>query len=295
MKILKNYKKGISEATLRPKLVILLWFVNLLFSSFIYFQVAGLVTREVAPHIEADVLLKKMDFNVLFDLFIYHGEAIRMIIKTTIFIGVLYFFISFFLFGGILLSLRYPRKNKTEISEKPVMVPLFFHGAGKYFFRFFILWIYSLILWLIFILINIFLTPLGNLITRKGENEPMLLPIGIVRVLIAIFLVLLIKMIMDYARIKIVIENTRQVFRSLLAATGFIFKRFGKVLALFYLVFLSGLIFFIILWFVRSLVPTSSIMGVLVAFILGQMVIYSRCWTTTAFQAAQLDYYEKCI
>lgn len=292
MKIFKSYKNGILEAALRPKLILILWLVNLIFSFFIYFQVSGLITREVAPHVEAGALLKKMDFNVLFDLLTYHGEVLRVIIKSAVFIGIIYFILSFFIYGGILLSLRYPRKNKTDALHKPALMPLFFHGAGRYFFRFFILWVYSLILWVIFILINILLTPAGNLLTRNGENEPMLLPVVICRIVIGIFLILLIKMIMDYARIHIVLEDSRRIFRSLITSAGFVFRRFGRVLSLFYLILVTGIIFSIILWLVRSIIPGHTVAGIFAAFILGQAVIYSRCWTTVAFQASQLNYYK---
>ena len=288
MKVLKSYSKGIREATLRPKMIFILWLINFIFGSVIYFLFSGLLADVLGKSKIAEGLLKKFDFNVLFELLVHNGSTIQTIFSVALILIFLYFLVSIFLYGGILFSLVHPLKSGDVESKNPRFAQVFFQGAGKFFGRFFRLSFYSLILWIVFIVINVLLNLVGSVLTASGANEQVAFYLIWIRIAIGLFLVFLIKMILYYTRIKIVTEDSRLVFLSFLKIIRFVFRKFGKTLALYYLLVVTGVILFGIFWALNSMIPSHSLLSIFIVFIIGQLFIASRGWIKVAFQAAQL-------
>ncbi len=290
MKIIKSYFTGLIEATLRPKMIFLLWAVNFFFSSSIYFLVSGMWNDILAWSGTSESLIHKMDYYILTDALFHHGEQMSTVLIAGLILIVLYFPVSLFFKGGILHTLRQPQPvHPEDIAQK--FLPRFFQGGGKYFGRFFRLWIFSLILWVAFIFVNIVLTSIGKLLTADGTNERMIVAVFIARIAVALFLALLIKMILDYARIKIVVEERIDIYRSFLVTLKFVFHNLGKTLILFYLLFLTAIALTAALFLLKSGIPTSTLGGAVLAFAVGQVLIYLRSWSNVTFQAGQLQFY----
>jgi len=201
----------------------------------------------------------------------------------------IYSLVAILLYGGILHRLR---MGGSEAGGAPRrFAAVFFEGAGRFFGRFLRLEIFSLILWAAFIIIHLLLGAVGAVFTRGGEEEPMLVPVVVARIAIGLILALFIKMGLDYARIKIVAEDSRKVLRAMFAGFGYVFRYLGKTLALFYLLLLTGVGAYAVLCFLRSLVPEHGTVTILIAFLIGQVAILVRGWGTVALQAGQLDFF----
>ncbi len=271
-------------------MVLLLWLINFMFASVIYFLVSGLFNSAVAPHIDADQMIKTLDFSVILDFILANGGSLSTIFSIGLILTIMYFIISHMLYGGILHTLKLKREYESG-KEKTRFMAVFWQGAGKFFFRFLFLTVLSILLWLVFLIINLILTPIGSVLTENGANEPILIYVFIGRVVIALFLIFLIKMIMDYARIMIVVENTSNVIQSFRRAIGFVFRHFGRTLVLFYLILITGLLLFYIGYFLKNLINTTTLTAVIIAFIIGQIIIMIRGWTTIFFQSGQLEFY----
>ena len=288
MKVLKSYSQGIKRATSEGKLVWLLWLANVFFASFIYFSFSGFLGRVLSRSAAAENFLKNFDMNTFFELLAHNGREIDTLISFATLLLFGYIFVSVFLNGGILFILIHPKKNK----GKRRFAPLFFQGVGKFFGRFLRLLIYSLLLWLGVIIVNLILHIILTPITKGGTNESLMFYLAIIRVVIAFFFVFLVKMIVDYTRIKIVIEDTRKVFRSLFEALGFVLRKLGSTLAIYYLFVLTSGIIFALYWLVQNAVETHALLSILIAFLIGQLFILSRGWIKVGLQAAQMDYFQ---
>jgi hypothetical protein len=286
MKASESYAQGIKKATAEGKLVWLLWLVNVLFASFIYFAFSGFLGRVLSLSAAAQTFLKTFDMNTFFEVISHYGEELNAVISSAIFILIGYTFASVFLNGGILYTLSHP----IIPDEKRRLAPLFFEGAGKFFGRFFRLLIFSLTLWLGVIVITLMLHMILNPITEGGTNEVLLFYLVLVRIAFALFLAFLVKMILDYARIIIVIEDSRNVFRSLLRAAGFVFWKLGATLAIYYLFMLTAAAIILVYWLAQKVVRTNSLLPILIAFIIGQIFILSRGWIRVGLQAAQMAF-----
>ncbi len=288
MKVAKSYLPGIKRASSEGKLVWLLWLINVLFASLIYFQFSDFLNQVLSRSTVASKFLKSFDMTTFFELMFHNGETFNTIASFAGLLLSVYILVSVFLNGGILFTLIHPRKT----AVKRRLAPLFFEGGGKFFGRFFRLLIYSLILWLGIIAFVLILDVILKSITKGSTNEVLLFYLILVRVVSALLLIFLVKMIVDYARIKIVVEDSRKVFRSLFQALVFVFRKLGSTLAIYYLFVLTAAAVFVFYWLVQKAFKTHALLPILLVFIIGQILILSRGWIKVGLQAAQMHYFQ---
>jgi hypothetical protein len=124
--------------------------------------------------------------------------------------------------------------------------------------------------------------------TKDSTNEQLSFVLTILRIVLALFLIFLIKMIMDYARIRIAVEGTNRIFHAMLESLQFVFRRPVLTLGLYYLLGLTGWVIFAAWKVLYSVLPMSSVGTVWVGFLLTQLFIVSRGWLRIAYQAAQM-------
>jgi hypothetical protein len=284
MNIFKSYRKGIQEATLRPNMVVVLWMINFFFASVIYFLFSAMLKAAFGKSLLASDLLDKPNMDVLLEALTSSGTSLGMLVTAGLVVAVLFFLAGIFVNGGILQSLLHRRDDEG-------FAQVFFAGGGKFYGRFFRLSIYSLVLWIPGAILYLIINGLLGIFTKNPLNEQLSFYILLLRIAVALFLVFLIKMIMDYARIRIAIQDSRSVLRALLEAAGFVFRKLVKTLALYYVLGLTGVAAFLIYWGIRSTFSAGSPGTIWLGFIISQIFIASRGWLRIAFQAGQLRFF----
>ena len=290
MSVFKSYFSEIKEATLRPKIVLVLWLFNFLFGSIVYFLCSGLFSQSIGRSTLSCAFLKKYDFGIMSEVLIHKGSVLQMLFRVEILLIFAYFFVIIFLNGGILWILTQPRTDKSK-NIKRRFCGIFFQGAGQYFGRFFRLAIYSLPLWIIAGILAAVVALIGHSFSADGSNEAAIFYTVVVTTGISLFLLFLIRMILDYARIRIVVEDSNKVFSPLIQSVIFVFKKFWKTMALYYLLILTGIILAGIVLILEMRLTISSIEMVFLTFGIAQVFILVRNWTWIAFQAGQLKFY----
>lgn len=290
MKVLPSYGSGIRQASSHGKMVLLLWAFNLLFAAAVYFVGRGYFANALGQS-ELGEALRRFDAGLFLELLIHNGAALGTLFKVILALAFLYFWVSVFLTGGILHVILCGVDTAGDERRRRRLAPAFFHGAGRYFGRFFRLGVYSLLLWLVFLIVQWILWIVAGPLTADGSNEKMIYYIVWAWLAVSLVLVFFIRMILDYARIVIVRADTGRVWRSLWAAVRFVFSRFFGTLALYYLLLITGVVIFLVYWGIQSRVPTYSSGAIWLAFLIGQVFVISRAWLKVAFQAAQLSYY----
>jgi hypothetical protein len=291
MKVLKSYSAGIKGATLQPKMIGVLWLANFIFGSVLYFLYSGLVSRSLASSEMSERLLRRFDLSVFFEFLTHHFQSIQTIIATAFVLLFFYFLVSIFLYGGILFIVASHSKFNELPAEKKTFAQAFFEGAGKFFGRFLRLAVYSLLLCVGFIVIFLILHLILHAFTADGANEKLIFYFFWIEAAVGLFLLFLIRMIVDYARIKIVQGDSRHVFSSLFRSIKFVFQNFGRTLALYYLLLLTGVIFFGIHWALESIIPSYSLVTIIITFLIAQVYIASHGWLRIAFQAGQWRFF----
>jgi hypothetical protein len=291
MKVLNSYGNGFKRAFLEPKMVAVLWLVNFVAASVIYFLSSGYLSDKIGNRLVSANFLEGFDFKTFFELLIHEGQGLHWIFTTALILAFLYYWASLFLHGGILAVLKSRGITGDSESRGTRFAPVFFQGAGKYFGRFFRLAIYSLLLWIVLGIIYYLLDLVLKSFTAGGTNETAILVRYVARPVIILILYFLIRMIGDYARIMIVVEDSKAVFRSLFLAIQFVFRNFFRTIILYYLVLITGVAIFAAYWIVQKMIPTQTLLPILLAFLVGQIFILSRGWLKIVLQAAQLHFY----
>ncbi|MCX6576742.1 MAG: hypothetical protein NTV82_10155 [Candidatus Aminicenantes bacterium] len=284
MNIFKSYRKGIQEATLRPNMAVVLWMINFFFASVIYFLFSAMLKAAFGKSLLASDLLQKPNMDVLLEFLTSAGTSLGMLVTAGLVLAVLFFLAGIFVNGGILQTLVHRR-------DQEGFAQVFFAGGGKFYGRFFRLSIFSLILWIPAVFLYLIINGVLGIFTRNSLNEQGSFYIGLLRMAITLFFVFLIKMIMDYARIRIVTQDSRSALRPMLEAAGFVFRKLGKTLALYYLLGLTGVAAFLIYWGIRSTFSAGSSGTIWLGFFISQLFIASRGWLRIAFQAGQLRFF----
>jgi hypothetical protein len=275
-------------------MLLLLWLFNILFASIVYIQFSDYLGQVFGASGAAANFLKTFDFNTFIEIMTFNGAGLSAVVSLALFLALIYGLFSIFLSGGILQSL-FAGRGQGASGEKRRMAPVFFQGAGKFFGRFFRLFIYSLALWggaaVVMLIVLMILSP----VFQAGANEALMFYVGVAAAAFGAFLIFLVMMIVDYARIKIVVENSSAVFKSLLRSVGFVLRRFGKTLALYYLFLLTGVAVIAVYWAVKSGIKTHAVVPILIAFLVGQIFILTRGWLKVGLQAAQMDFFRALI
>jgi len=195
--------------------------------------------------------------------------------------GLFYIILHVFLAGGILSIFNQDTPKFT--------MKVFFQGAGAYFLRFLLLMLVS---WVFFLTIGVFLNKgLDSILDNFSENavsEVAPFYLGLLFNAIVFFLLLFIQMVFDYARIKIVAEERKNILKSSSEAFGFVFRHLGSTLGLYYLIFGASVIVAVVYIFIKELVPQSAFWGVLIAFILQQLFIFAVVWIRCWLYASQM-------
>ena len=198
--------------------------------------------------------------------------------------GLVYIILHTFLAGGILFHFK---TGNDRFSLRG-----FFLGAGSHFVRFSLLVLLS---WLFFLLIGIVLKDsLDSLLSgiqKTAFSEVIPFYVGLVFNAIVFFLFLFIQMVFDYARIKIVLEDSSNVLTSAASAFGFVFRHLGSTLGLFYLLFLAQVAFTLIYILIHGLIPQSSYIGIALAFLFQQIFIFGLIWIRCWLYSSQMELY----
>lgn len=190
-------------------------------------------------------------------------------------LGLLYILLHAFLAGGIL---------STFMKESPQFrLKDFLKGAGAHFFRFFLLMLISMVFFLITArFLRGGLNSILSHIRQNAFSEVTPFYLGLLFHALILFFLLLIHMIFDYARIHVVIEESRNVIRSTLRAFGFVFTHLGSTLGLYYLLILISGAVSVIYIVVKGWIPQSAWPGVIFVFLIQQIFMFAligiRCW-----------------
>lgn len=283
MNIFASYRKGLREASGRPKVVLILWAANLVFAVPAYVLFSTLFASALGPSGAAAGLMKAADMNILFEALTTSGRPLGMLIAALLVMALLYFLASIFLTGGILGVLiggPGPAPKRTGRT--------FFGSGAALYGRFFRLTLFSLGLWLPAAVVFGLASAVVGAVTSGSTDERLSFFLTLFLAALALFLFFLIKMIMDYARIRLAARDTDRALPSLLWSVGFVFRRPGLTLGLYYLLGLTGLALFGTWRLLNWGIAETSAAAVWVAFGLAQVFVASRGWLKVAYQGAQL-------
>ncbi len=199
---------------------------------------------------------------------------------TILLAGLLFLLAWAFFAGGILDRYAHP--------DEPPTRARFFSQNGEYFFRFVRLLIISLLFyWGIFRWVA---NPLHDWLedaTRDVTQEKTVILFTLLVYALVAFLLLLVSMVLDYAKIALVVERRRSALLACLRGARFVLTHPGSALGLYLLLATVGLL---LVWLYSLVAPGPGQSGaatILLAVLVGQLYLIARLGLKHWFLAGQ--------
>ncbi len=284
--IFKILKNGFSQTWNNKKLILIYYLINLVFGIIILLPFRAILNEYIGSSLMGQTLAGRLDMDFLFELFAHRGEALKSGMSLLLIVPVLYWLMQLFLSGGV-LSLFF-RQELFSAAQ-------FWGDAAKYFGRFI-----RLVLWCIPAIIILFLlqfiwTGFQKLVFGADSMEAVLYYGAWIKVGLRYLSIILIAMVIDYARIHAVINDERKMRVSMWQGIKFAFGKFGKTFSLAFLFFLFSAIVLIIYNPIADLLHFPNSIVILLLFLLQQIYMLTTLFFKLAKYSSEVGLYKKVL
>ncbi len=169
----------------------------------------------------------------------------------------------------------------------------FGRGVGKYFGSFArVVLVASFFYFVVFWFFN---GPLDRWLDRAFRDstaDRWHFTLNLVRVALTAFLVMVVNMMVDYAKAEVVTGERASALGALGQGAGFVIGRFGRVLAIYAALAVMSLLTIAVYLIFARYVPQSSVLTVLVWFLVAQALLWVRWMLRLASWGAAVSYYK---
>jgi len=213
-------------------------------------------------------------------------------------VGLLAIPVNTLLAGGVLGRLRRPPEQMTSLGD-------FFRDTARFAWRLLRLMLISLVCyWIVFRLLNQGLGDLAEKWTRQWESERLVFWVQLVPTILTLLALAFANLVIDFARVRLVLEDGPSAAEAFLASLGFSVSRLRKVLVVWAVPMLCGLALLVLY---RLLLPWSFFnapispggpwvqyrepLTLALLFIIQQAVMFGRYWFRVATWASEWAYY----
>lgn len=262
---------------------LLIWLLTLAFALVAVLPIAAVMQTDLGHSLWAARMLGNFDATWMAEYVAATGSATLAIPPIVIACGVLYLLLSAFLTGGIVSV--FARADGTSGPAD------FWAGCGRNFWRLVRVLLWSLAAYAIAFLAGSLLDAVARKIWGEGMEERPLVIFGWFRATFVLLLLLLLNMVFDYARIRVVVEDTRKTARSVLRSFRFVFCNFGLTAGTYGLVLLLGILLAALYWVLSGALPRTSLGLLLVVLIVQQVYVVLRVWVRLLCFAGQTEVY----
>jgi len=284
MGIFKIFGKGVQTAARNSKLAAYLWVINFVFASMIIAPLFLLIQKDFGHSLLGETL-RNLGFTWLGDL-VYKYQNIPQAIAGWFLIPTLLFgFLYIFLNGGII--------GRVAAEGEKVTLQNFFRDCGRYFWRFLLVFVitvigYLLVFGILFRLIGAAFKPW----IENASNEMPTIIASNLRTLVFLLIFTIVQMYFDYIKVSLVTRDSKKVMSTAASTLGFIGRRFFKAWILYLLV---GILFVgatILYFLVGKILPKEGLAAFLIAFVWGQAYIWLRIWIKVLFFSTESHFFK---
>jgi hypothetical protein len=322
MNTLSAFSKGLTKVNGNKRFILFAWFVNIVFGLILAWPMLNQLDAYIAPTIQEENLLQRFDENwygtFRIDLekseiarmlnptmlgtapFFSHldgvlgGNAIRAVggfLKEWItgfefrpafgllmLLLLIYTLVSTFLAGGFISA--YAQERSLTIKE-------FLAKASIYFGRFFRLFLILVILFYVVALLIDLLNRgiMGATATSPSEMTPFVF--YMIRNVVVFFVLAILVTCIDYAKIRLVVDDRWSAIGAFGTGFKFTFTNFGKTFPLLLLLVLIGVVLMALYGVLENLLPQTGYWTIVLVFILQQLYMIGRICLKGLFYASQ--------
>ena len=270
MKAVSAYIAGWKAVFRNGRMWLALYLFNLLFALTAVIPFSGYLGKTVGQSLELERHLKGFDYVFVNDFLREYRQGVSPILNASLGIILLYLLFSILMMGGILVVFRdFYGAFRWEA---------FWQGCRQFFWRLLRLTLYfGLIHLAVLALFGIlFFLATGGFAIFEMETElelvrPLYYLLPVYLLVAAAFF-----MVQDYAKIHVVKEGRRWVFRPVLQSFTLAARNFGPFFLLYLLNIISLLLFFGLYWWINGLFQPDTGSGIALLFLWGQAFVCAR-------------------
>ena len=224
-KLYKAFVVGFRTASTSLRMVLVLCVFNLVIALPVALMFHNIMTGALGNSMVTDRLLQGFDVTVYIDFIGKGGKALNSLISQVGWLAMLTLVLNSVLDGGILGRLNSVDRRYTLAS--------FLGDCGRYFWRYVRLTlIFAPVLFIVFLASLVFLGSIFGAIERNAVSEVSVFWTQIIILGATFFLVGLVVLISDYARVETARSDARSMVRASWSAVRFVFRRFFTVVGL---------------------------------------------------------------
>ncbi|RKY86287.1 hypothetical protein DRQ09_06290 [candidate division KSB1 bacterium] len=311
MGVFKAFAKGINSSIRVKKIILFVFIVNLIFGLVLALPLYNTLQNSFGNSLVRNNMMKGFDYQwwsefqfnnkgfvtsfnpsiigigaILNNIQgLFYGYFFRPTFSPIIVLAIIFMIINSFFAGG-LLEIYNSEENKYSMRQ-------FFSGCGTYFFRFLRLMIISLILYAVFFIwVRGLLDSLHSTITQNAKTERFVVILRFIEDILMIFFICFINMIFDYAKIRTVVEKGKWMVIETVKSICFIFSHFFKVLGLYYLIVIMGVIFGVLYWVAHTQIVQNTLWMVLIMIVIQQIYIGIKIWIRFTFFGSEMAFFK---
>jgi hypothetical protein len=282
MGIVKIFGQGLATTARRGKLLAFLWPVYLLFALFVMAPFYVLLQSHFSRSLLGEKLFAGVDMLWIGDLVYKYQELPPLVIGWLLGTSLLFLVLLAFLNGGIV--------GRIAAAEEKVTLRDFFGDCGRYFGRFFRVFLLSLVgYFLVLGILGRFVSIPFRVWSKGASTQWTTLISSSLRLLVFLLLFSIVKMFFDYVKVALVADDSRKAVRATVRNFGFLGKRFFKAWAIFLIVGLLFVFSTLVYLAVAKALPKAGL-GPIVLFLWQQAYFLVRLWTGVLFFATEYHF-----
>jgi len=284
MRPIRAISQGARAVIRAGRMPLVFWFFTLVFALAVVLPVGAILYGDLGHSLYAERMLNNFDLQWLAEMMNRtDGLPVYVFPPLIALVAVGYILLGTFLAGGALTVFA---------SEEGKYRPgLFYEGCGRNFWRLFRLLLVSLVFYGVVLAASVALKGLGKSVWGQGMEERPLVIFGWCRSGLTVVLLLAVNMIFDYAKIRLVVEDSRKSWRAALGAVKLVFRNLGGTLATYGLVALVAVALALGYHAVSGTIPRNQALGMLLLLVLQQAFVVGRIGVKLLFFGSQLEIY----
>lgn len=279
----KAIKLGLLRVNSNLKYVILFWMVNITFAILLTGPIFIFLKESLLHSVKAEELTEVFDYLWFLELNYTFSEIIMTLPTILVMAGIIFLLLQVFLIGGIYQILNGEAGRNHFID--------FFYGCVRYFYRFFKVFLISVVCHVGLYFINIVYLHYTEILSVNSESQFLIILFNLLRYSTIVLLFGTLNLLFDYVRIRIVVNQNYNVLKDLWLSLKLVVKKFWRVSVLFWFFILLGVILYIIHTQLSNYFNPTNYVFIFLVFIMHQTYIIIKIWIKLVFISSQMEFY----
>ena len=283
MTITEALRLGIRAIFIRKRMWLLFYALTTIWAAAAVAPVMALLFALLGQSAWAARMAANFDLQFIAELIFGKGPlALNTLMVSAVAVFIVAAVAHLFLLGGAI---------QLFCGREPFSFTTFFHGCGRHFWRFVRLALVSAPFYVVVVIASRALNGLGNKIWGEGSVETPLIYWGWFRTALVLALLGLVNLAFDYARIRLVSDDSRKAIRGAMAAVRLVFQNFRRTAGLYVAVWMILVVILVAYRGMAGLLAQPTLGIVFVLFLVRQVTVLGRIGVQLLFYSSQSELY----